>query len=87
MNIFKRTIKVEENQLFDSKGKFIITKENCYLMDAILTVFAAGIQINNLHVLHLEIFRCGIYISYPELKQSIQYLEKEGLLSIGGNLN
>lgn len=87
MNFFKRIIKIEQNELFDSKGELIITKENCFLMDLILTVFVAGIQINNLHVLHLEIFRCGIHISYSELKQAIQYLSKKGLLTIGDNLN
>lgn len=87
MNIFKKTIKVEENQIFNSTGELILTKENCYLMDVILCVHAAEIPIQSLHVLHLELYRCGVSVSFIELKQALQYLIKEGLISIGGSFN
>lgn len=84
MKIIKSIFKVKEPNLFDKKGNVILTEDTAYLMDCILTVYASGLEVKTLHMLNLELYRCGIYINYPDLKKVINYLCKEGLLSYGG---
>lgn len=79
-NILNISPKKDDN-IIDGKSNVILTKDTAYLMDCILTIYASGIKLETLHVLHLELYRCSIYISHPDLKKVIAYLVKKGLLS------
>ncbi len=81
MKIIKSLFKAKEETLFDKKGNVKLTEDSAYLMDCILTIYASGIEVKTLHRLNLELYRCGVYISYPDLKKVITYLCNEGLLS------
>mgnify|MGYP003657584647 CR=1 FL=1 len=83
MKIIKSLFKVKEETLFDKKGNVTLTEDTAYLMDCILTIYASGIEVKTLHRLNLELYRCSVYINYPDLKKVINYLCKEGLLSMG----
>lgn len=82
MKILKSIIKVKEEDLFDKKGDVILTKDTAYLMDCILCIYASGIGVETLYMLNLELYRCSIYISYPDLKKVVNYLVNKGLLSV-----
>jgi hypothetical protein len=82
-NIFKSFAKTESNfikqTLFDKKGKFIMKEDNCYIIDLLLCILSAkGNQ--KVSLMHLELFRCGVYISYPELKKVLKYVVKCGYI-------
>jgi len=84
MKIIKSLFKVKKPNLFDKKGNVILTEDNAYLMDCILTIYTSGIEIKTLHSLNLELYRCSIYIQYNDLKKVVDYLVKEALLSHSG---
>lgn len=81
MKIIKSILNFTEPRLFKNNGDVVLTNDTAYLMDCILTVFAADVEIKTLHMLNLEMHRCGIYITYPDLKKVMKYLVKEGLFS------
>ncbi len=80
MKILKNLLRVKNDGLFDEKDNVILTEDTAYLMDCILCVFLA-IEVKTLYLLNLEMYRCGIQITYPDLKKVVNYLIKEGLLS------
>lgn len=86
MNIFKNKVEKSSSRLirpFDESGKIIINEDTAWVMDTILTVLAAGVQIKNLFELHLELARCSIYILHPDLKSCVRELMKDGLIKYG----
>lgn len=87
MNIFKKITKVSEDSIFDKNGDVGLTPDTCYLMDAILCILSNTEIVTSISRIHLELFHCGVYISRPDLKLVIKYLEKRELVSIGINFN
>ena len=81
LRIFKKLIGIDFETLLRSDGSLNATTENCFLLDTILCFAVARGRIDSLPELHLELSRCGIYISHPDLKLAVKFLEIEGHLT------
>ncbi len=66
MRILKKLLNIGENKIFNKNGEFIVNKENCMVIDVILTIVAAETKIKSLDELRLEMLRCGMLIEYPQ---------------------
>ena len=80
MKRIKSLFKVKKETLFDKKVNITLTEDTAYLMDCILTIYVSGIEVKTLHRLNLELYRCGVYISYHDLKKVINYLCEKGYI-------
>ena len=77
----KRKQKLEPPQnLFDSKGEFILTSDSATLLDTILTILTAKYELR-IEQLNLELRRCGFFLTIPELKQVLIKIQKDGYIS------
>lgn len=88
-NIFKTMNKLEccidetsdQIEILDERGNIKYTDiKVAKVIDCIFCMLASSNNYKSIHDIHLELFRCNIYVQHPGLKKLLQYLNDEGYI-------
>ena len=71
---------IARKKLFDSKGKLRETELVGDIVDTILAIYYIG-KYTKMAEVNLELRRCGLFISFPDQKDIINYLTNIHVLS------
>ena len=71
---------IARKKLFDSKGKLRETELVGDIVDTILAIYSIG-KYTKMAEVNLELRRCGLFISFPDQKDIINYLTNIHVLS------
>lgn len=72
-----RVFDFTSTKLFDGNGNFITTHKSSYLIDCILTLMHKQYTVEELHI---ELYKCSIYIGRPQLVNVLNFLKKEKII-------
>lgn len=71
---------IARKKLFDNQDELRKTELVGDIVDTILAIYSIG-RYTKMAEVNLELRRCGLFISFPDQKDIINYLTNSGLLS------
>lgn len=78
-------IKIEAKEILNADGTKKLTYKNALFLDTVL-IISGSFGVNkpiSIELLHVELLKCGYFISYPDLVLVLKMLdEKEGFIGL-----